>query len=578
MSNAFGVHGRMLAFALFFVVALPSIACAAEAAPVAVHGNADAPMTGHVRRMPDAEPPLVPIADTLRTVRLDALAAVPVQHGGRYKPLHTLAMEAADGIGGKPVLGPGHTPLSGLLDLLFCHAGYRNQPIVKVKHAELAQDLAVVLPPAEQDLLKREHRITPERLQDPAVQAELERLGRLTAKSKAISQVRTAAFWADRQELLAACRLYPLPAGAHEDHWRAPSEVAPPFAGALKDFLVRAVAAQGAMAGFTLNGSAALPLDDQLARQLRLSADDQRRVNMEVLWPLWKAAGGGRFKAEVADALADDPAQTRALTGCDEAVAAGLVQLKERWAEVGLAAEDCADPARKPVIDATLARATAAWAGLAHGWSQVRHGHPAPELQGHIDALVAATQELRGHLDHDRAVRGWKPLHIDTGLELTYWHWKGFSGVAWLFLFAVPLLALGSLGRIRWALWLGLGLFAVGFAGQAAAFLIRWQLAERIPLANLYESMAAAATLASLVALPIEAVLAWRILRGRPWRVRWPSRRCSSAASSPCPSPSSNATRSTPSSVRPCPSFPISGCASMSPAWWLVMASSASAA
>jgi ABC-type transport system involved in cytochrome c biogenesis permease subunit len=371
----------------------------------------------------------------------------------------------------------------------------------------------MAVPAEERDELVQRRRITPERLLDDRVQTELSRLGRLTAKTKAINQVRFAASWIDSAELLASLRLYPLPAGAHADHWRAPSDVAPPYAAALEDLLRRAVAAGGAMSGFSLVGGVALPLGDNMARQLRLSADDQRRVNMEVLWPLWQAAGGGRFKPDVARALAEDPTRTQAQTGCGEAVAAGLLQLKERWAELGLAADDCADATQKPVIEAALGRATAAWSGLASGWTAARHGVPVADLQTRVDALVTAVGELRTHLDRDRAARGWKPLHIDTRLELTYWRWKGFSVVAWLFLLAVPLLALGSLGRIRWALWLGLGLFGVGFCGQAASFLIRWQLAERIPLANLYESMAAAALLASLVALPVELVLLARSRR-----------------------------------------------------------------
>jgi ABC-type transport system involved in cytochrome c biogenesis permease subunit len=59
--------------------------------------------------------------------------------------------------------------------------------------------------------------------------------------------------------------------------------------------------------------------------------------------------------------------------------------------------------------------------------------------------------------------------------------------------------------------------FILGTSGQVAAFLIRWRLAERIPLANLYESMAAAALLASLVAVLVETVISIRTGRsGRP--------------------------------------------------------------
>jgi len=62
---------------------------------------------------------LVPIKDTLTQITLDGLAGVPVQHGGRYKPLFSMGMEVSDAIAYSTTLGNGHTPpaRSGVLPL-----------------------------------------------------------------------------------------------------------------------------------------------------------------------------------------------------------------------------------------------------------------------------------------------------------------------------------------------------------------------------------------------------------------------------------------------------------------------------
>jgi ABC-type transport system involved in cytochrome c biogenesis permease subunit len=124
---------------------------------------------------------------------------------------------------------------------------------------------------------------------------------------------------------------------------------------------------------------------------------------------------------------------------------------------------------------------------------------------------VAATSELRALYDQDYIARGKSPLVITTELEMTYWRLNGFIHWVWMsLLLAVPFLAMGGIGRIHIALWIGYAFASIGFVGQLAAFLIRAQLAQRIPLANLYESMAAAALLSSFVALVGEAILTHR--------------------------------------------------------------------
>ena len=507
--SAFGVGWRTVRMCHLLLMVTGLFVCW-SAEPATEQGNA-ARRTPNAERFPtpNAERSLVPIAETLRSINLEHLAAVPVQHGGRYKPLHTLAMEVSDGISGQITLGKGHTSLSSLLDLVFCHESFQHEAIVLVKHAELARDLAVALPAEERARLIDKRRITPERLADIRVQTELARLGQNTTKTKFINQLRFAAANLDQNNLLENLRLYPLPAGPHADRWRGPAEVAPSFAAALQEFAARALAAGGSMDGFTAPHAGALPPSDSLAGRLGLSAEDLRHVNMGALWPLWQSAGAGRIQSNAIQAISVDPL-TASAHGLDASAAHYLEQLRARWLEQGLTEGDCADATQRAVISATLDRATAAWVSFGQGWIAARHGAAAMDLQANADALVVALGELKDHLDRDRAVRGLAALAFDTRLELTYWRWNGFASAAWCFLFAMPFLALGCLGRMRWALWLGLALFALGAGGQTAAFFIRWRLAERIPLANLYESMAAAALLASLVAAMMETVMAVR--------------------------------------------------------------------
>jgi hypothetical protein len=171
------------------------------------------------------QPGLVPIQETVKTIQLDQLAAVPVQHGGRYKPLFSMAMEVSDSIAYSTSFPHGHTPLTSLLDLLFCRSDYDDLPIARVKHTELRRDLALVIPEAERQLLLKDGYITPSRLTSQTVRDELEKLGRLTSKNKAISQVQSAQGMLDPGNVIFQLRLFPVPVGAHDDRWRDPAEL-----------------------------------------------------------------------------------------------------------------------------------------------------------------------------------------------------------------------------------------------------------------------------------------------------------------------------------------------------------------
>jgi ABC-type transport system involved in cytochrome c biogenesis permease subunit len=493
---------------------LPLLACLTLTLGVSLHGADVA--TGTTTHAAPATAGLLPIAPLLTQIDLAPLAALPVQHGGRYKPVQTLAMELVGGVtGGTPTLGDGHTPLSSLLDLLFCRSDYDQRPIIVIKNAELARDIALALPADARERVADDHRLTPLELGSMPAQDALDRLGRLTAKTKAINQVRIAGSNLDPATLDAALRLIPLPAGPHSDRWRSPSDIAPSLAAALEDFRRRAAAANGAMNAFATVPGAALPLDDRRAERLRFDESAQRSLNMDCLWPLWQAAARATAPLDAAAiaALADNP-QKAADLGLPTSVTTGLTRLRTAWSALRPAADDCATPELTVACTTAAERASAAWADLGAAWADARHGGRPDRLQPAIAAVVTAATDLRDLLARDHAARGTPMPVLRTTLELTYWKWNGFTGVAWCFLFAVPLLALGNLGRMRLALIGGLALFALGAVGQVVAFLIRWQLAERIPLANLYESMAAASLVASLVAVVVESVILWRRRNG----------------------------------------------------------------
>ncbi len=459
------------------------------------------------------QPTLVPIKETLSGVNLERLAAVPVQHGGRYKPLFSLAMEVSDGIAYSTTFGNGHTPLSSLLDLLFCRSDYDQLPIARVKHTELRRDLSLVIPAAERELLLASGGITPSRLNSQVVRDELEKLGRLTTKTKAINQVQGAQGMLDTGNVIFQLRLFPLPAGAHDDRWRDPADLGTDFATSFAAFVAAARASDGTVTSFANQTWSLLPISVETASKLRLTDREELvNLNQQLLWPLWQFAATGKLDDAAALKLAADPTQAAALGVPEpEITAEALANLQRRWSGLALADEDLAEIASRPAFDAAIKQAIIAWNGLGQGWSAARHGQlPGAQLQPRIDAFVVATATLQELLTKDRAARGQPPLVITTELELTYWRWQGNIHWVWLsLLLAVPFLAMGGIGRQAWALRVGYSLVVLGFLGQLTAFIVRAELAQRIPVSNLYESMATASLIATWIALLGEAGMSW---------------------------------------------------------------------
>ncbi len=473
-----------------------------------IAGSVTAAEASHV-----GQPGLVPIQETVKTIQLDQLAAVPVQHGGRYKPLFSMAMEVSDSIAYSTSFPHGHTPLTSLLDLLFCRSDYDDLPIARVKHTELRRDLALVIPEAERQLLLKDGYITPSRLTSQTVRDELEKLGRLTSKNKAISQVQSAQGMLDPGNVIFQLRLFPVPVGAHDDRWRDPAELGADFVTSLSAFFAAARTSDGSSSSFAAQTWSLLPISVETATKLRLrDRDELVNLNQHLLWPLWQAAAAGKWDHAVAEKLAADPTQATALKLPEpEIIAEALANLQSRWSALGVPTEDLADATLRPALDAAIKQATSTWHELGLSWNAARHGQLSPaKLQSSIDAFVAATATLLDIHAKDRAAHAQPPLVITTQLELTYWKWQGNIHWVWLsLLLAVPFLAMGGIGRQSWALRVGYALLAFGFVGQLTAFIVRAELAQRVPLSNLYESMAAASLLATWIALLGESGMSW---------------------------------------------------------------------
>jgi hypothetical protein len=308
---------------------------------------------------------LVPIKETLAGVNLQHLEATPVQHNGRYKPFHSVAMEIIDGVAYSTSFGKGHTPLSSLLDLLFCHSDYEEIPIARVKHTELRHDLALVVPEAERALLLKDGYITPRRLQDQKVRDKLEELGRWTAKNKLINQVRRAQGSLDPGNIVFQLRLFPVPAGPHNDRWRDPAELGGSFATSLSAFFAAARAAgeNGGIAVFAEQTWSLLPVAPETAIKLGITnRDDMVALNQELMWPLWRAAAAGKIDEAMGKRLAEDPHSiSDVMLPNAEMLGDALANLKTRWSALRVPDADLADASMREVLDATIEKEIIAW-------------------------------------------------------------------------------------------------------------------------------------------------------------------------------------------------------------------------
>ena len=77
----------------------------------------------------------------------------------------------------------------------------------------------------------------------------------------------------------------------------------------------------------------------------------------------------------------------------------------------------------------------------------------------------------------------------DLELELKYNRWDTFGKASWLFLLGFVLILVFARAQNRLGYALGLGSVIVGFAGQTVGIGMRWAIAGRAPVSDMYESL-----------------------------------------------------------------------------------------
>ncbi len=170
--------------------------------------------------------------------------------------------------------------------------------------------------------------------------------------------------------------------------------------------------------------------------------------------------------------------------------------------------------------DATHAQArrTAAIPGL--------DGERADRIAGAVDALASSWRfqdaaAANGALATLVAeLPGVEPALYPGASRLSWeqWYYRNNKLTAtWIVYFlALPPLLLSVVYGFRWARVIGLGLFVAAFGLHTASIAIRWYLAGRIPNANMFEAVTAAAWFGVATALVLELVLRRWPLRNLP--------------------------------------------------------------
>lgn len=105
-----------------------------------------------------------------------------------------------------------------------------------------------------------------------------------------------------------------------------------------------------------------------------------------------------------------------------------------------------------------------------------------------------------------------------TKLKLEHWYYENGKFITyWLvYLIAVALLLMAAVYRWKWARRLGIVAFVIAFGVHTGTLGIRWYLAGRIPNANMFEAVMAAAWLGALAAIIIEFIVRKSALRSLP--------------------------------------------------------------
>lgn len=133
-----------------------------------------------------------------------------------------------------------------------------------------------------------------------------------------------------------------------------------------------------------------------------------------------------------------------------------------------------------------------AWLPLKKAWL----ARDAAGVQTSLDQLAAVLPGL--------AKPGEYPAESKLKLEERYYKGKKFTWGFWMYLFGAVASIFALAGRWRWAFVVAQGFLLAGFLIHGYGLALRWQILERIPIANLFEAIIGSVMLGISVVLGID--------------------------------------------------------------------------
>ncbi|MBG80715.1 MAG: hypothetical protein CMJ39_08425 [Phycisphaerae bacterium] len=147
------------------------------------------------------------------------------------------------------------------------------------------------------------------------------------------------------------------------------------------------------------------------------------------------------------------------------------------------------------------------WSGTAMShpvsvaWLKLQQGWRAEDAMAVNAALIELTAALRATNPE------FYPSASRLQWESFYFQWGHLTWVWIIYLFSIALLLMWLVYHWRGAFWAGMFIFMLGFAGQTAAVMLRWYVADRWPNTNMFEAITTSAWFAACFALIMEFFL-----------------------------------------------------------------------
>jgi cytochrome c-type biogenesis protein CcsB len=148
-----------------------------------------------------------------------------------------------------------------------------------------------------------------------------------------------------------------------------------------------------------------------------------------------------------------------------------------------------------PGLDREIAdKLSESWASLASAW----RFQDAEKANAAVEAIAWAAKAAHPSIYPETSRMAWE-----------HWYYKNNKMTwVWLIYFAsLPFLLLAIIYGVGWARPVGLALFLTAFVLHTFSIGLRWYLAGRIPNANMFEAITAAAWFGALTAIVLELIL-----------------------------------------------------------------------